>query len=193
MRHIPNILSALRILMVPAFLYFYWQDDISLIMLGFAIFLLATITDFFDGYIARKYSYQSALGAFLDPLADKFLTFSAIISLPFINKELFPWWAICIILFRDIFITLLRLWAKYKNTTMKTRVTGKIKTVVQFVFLYLVLFLGAFKGYPSWIGVLARDILSNTEVIFSLTVFVMLFTVYSGVEYTLKNSRLFTF
>ncbi|MCO5248624.1 MAG: CDP-diacylglycerol--glycerol-3-phosphate 3-phosphatidyltransferase [Chitinophagales bacterium] len=193
MKHIPNILSALRILMVPAFLYFYWQDDISLIVLGFIIFLMATVTDFLDGYIARKYNYQSALGAFLDPLADKFLTFSAFISLPLINNELFPWWAICIILFRDIFITLLRVWAKYKNATMKTRIIGKVKTVVQFVFLYFVLFLGAFKGYPSWLGVLAKDILSNTEIIFSLTVFVVAFTVYSGIEYTIKNSRLFSF
>ncbi|MCZ2394092.1 MAG: CDP-diacylglycerol--glycerol-3-phosphate 3-phosphatidyltransferase [Chitinophagales bacterium] len=192
MRHIPNILSMFRIIIVPFFLYFYWHNNVSFIVFGFSLFLIATITDFLDGYIARKYNFQSALGEFLDPLADKALTFSAFISLPFINKELFPWWAIVIILFRDIFITLLRLWAKYRNTTMRTRMSGKFKTVIQFGFLYLILFLGAFKGYPSWLGTIAREILSNKELIYSLTIFVVIFTVYSGIEYTIKNSKLFS-
>ena len=190
MKNVPNILSALRIILTPIFLYLYWEGSFIWGIVGLGVFSLASLTDFLDGYIARKYKIETELGTFLDPLADKILTFSAFISLLFLNDRLFPWWAIAIIVFRDIFITVMRIVAKMRKVKMKTLKMGKIKTAVQLVFLYVALFLGVIKGYPHWIGDFAKDIL-KTDIMLVLTISVMAFTAYSGLEYIIKNRNLF--
>lgn len=191
MKNVPNILSVIRILLVPLFLYLYWHGSVFWGMVGLVIFSIAAFTDFLDGHLARKHDLESALGTFLDPLADKVLTFSAFFTLPFINSSLFPWWAIGVIVFRDIFVTVMRIVAKLRKTTMQTRKTGKVKTVTQLIFLYIGLLLGLFRGNPHWYGRLADAIL-DTQIMFYLTVFVAAFTAYSGIEYVIKNRGLFT-
>lgn len=191
MKNVPNILSTIRILLAPVFLYLYWQGSLFWGILALVIFSVAAFTDFLDGHLARKHEIESALGTFLDPLADKVLTFSAFFTLPFIDSHLFPWWAVAVIVFRDIFVTVMRIVAKSRQTPMETRKTGKIKTAVQLVFLYIGLILGVFRGHPHWSGELADTIL-DTEIMLYLTVFVAAFTAYSGVEYVVKNKRLFT-
>ena len=191
MKNVPNILSTIRILLAPVFLFLYWQESLLLGILSLVIFTIAAITDFFDGHLARKHEIESTLGTFLDPLADKVLTFSAFFVLPFISNDLFPWWAIGVIVFRDVFITLLRIFAKSRSTTMETRTTAKVKTTVQLVFLYIGLLLGVFKGHANLIGSLADSIL-DTQIMYVLTLFVTAFTAYSGLEYVVINRKLFS-
>src|SRR5690554_7084168 len=91
-RNVPNILSTIRILLAPVFFYMYLQDELVWRSLSIAVFAIAAVTDFFDGYIARTYNVESPSGVFLDPLADKILTFAGFICLPFVDPVQFPWW-----------------------------------------------------------------------------------------------------
>jgi len=191
MKNVPNILSAIRILLAPVFLYLYWQESLLLGILGLVIFTIAALTDFLDGHLARKHEIETSLGIFLDPLADKVLTFSAFFVLPFISTDLFPWWAIGVIVFRDVFITIFRIFAESKNTTMETRKSAKVKTAVQLTFLYIGLLVGVFKGHDNMIGSLADSIL-DTQIMYILTMFVTAFTAYTGLEYVVVNRQLFS-
>ena len=120
MERLPNILSTIRILLTPVFLVLFFEPELWIKLIALGVYIIAAITDFFDGYYARKYNIETSLGAFLDPFADKLLTLSGFAVLPFIAADQFPWWAIIAIAVRDISITLLRLWARRKNLEMQT-------------------------------------------------------------------------
>ena len=128
MQQLPNILSTIRIILAPIFLGLYIQDEVVWRALSVGVFAVAVVTDFFDGYLARLYGAQSSYGVFLDPLADKFLTFAGFICLPFIDPAQFPWWAIAVIVIRDIVITGMRVLADYRKFSMRTRYVAKFKT-----------------------------------------------------------------
>ena len=80
MKHIPNILTMLRILLIPFFIYYFINESF---MVAFIIFIVASVTDFFDGYLARKFQVISNFGKIMDPLADKLLVLSALALLSF--------------------------------------------------------------------------------------------------------------
>lgn len=186
MHRLPNILSGVRIVLAPVFLFLFFQDDFVMKAIGLGVYIVAAITDYYDGYFARKYKVFSDFGAFLDPLADKFLTFSGFIVLPFIALDQFPWWAIALIIVRDTVITVLRVYMKRKKVTMETRFTAKIKTTIQMVFLYIGLAVGLFQGVDFFAGVWVDWIL-ETDILLYLMIFVTGVTVYSGVEYLVVN------
>ncbi|MEP1152319.1 MAG: CDP-diacylglycerol--glycerol-3-phosphate 3-phosphatidyltransferase [Balneola sp.] len=190
MKSLPNILSSLRIVLAPVFLYLYLQGGLVWGLLSILVFTIAAITDYFDGHYARKYQIETSLGVFLDPLADKVLTFSAFIVLPFIDESQFPWWAVALIIVRDVFMTSLRVYANKKNMQMKTRNLAKTKTTIQLTFLYVALLLGVFEGTENFIAHWAEVILS-TGVMFWVMMFVTFVTVYSGLEYIFTNKKLF--
>jgi len=189
-KRIPNILSASRIVLAPLFFYLYLQDAVILAALGMAVFIFAAITDYLDGYYARRYHVTSNLGNFLDPLADKILTFAGFICLPFIDPAQFPWWIIGIIVFRDIFVTGMRVWADHSGRSMRTLYSAKVKTLVQMVFLYIALFAGLLVKAGGTIGELSQ-ILLQSGILGWLFLLVMVITVYTGLEYIWINRRLF--
>jgi CDP-diacylglycerol--glycerol-3-phosphate 3-phosphatidyltransferase len=190
MHRLPNILSGIRLLLAPIFLVFYFQEDFLFKAIGLAVYIVAAVTDYYDGYYARKYGYHSEFGAFLDPLADKFLTFSGFIVLPFIAADQFPWWAIFLIILRDTVITVLRVYMKRRNTTMVTRFTAKIKTTIQMIFLYIGLVVGLFQGVNFFAGGWVAWLL-GTDILLYLMIFVASVTVYSGIEYLYVNRKTF--
>ncbi len=190
-KRVPNILSALRILLAPLFFYLYLQDAVVWAALGMLVFILAAITDYLDGYFARRYDVSSSLGVFLDPLADKILTFAGFICLAFIDSEQFPCWIIGIIVFRDIFVTGLRIWSDYRGVSMKTLYSAKVKTFAQMIFLYIVLVIGVFYKADGYPGEWSR-LLLDSDVFGWLFILVMIITVYTAVEYIWINRRLFT-
>lgn len=155
------------------------------------IFIFAAITDYLDGYYARRYQVSSSLGSFLDPLADKILTIAGFICVPFIDPAQFPWWIITVIIIRDVFITILRVLSDYSGKSLKTSYTAKVKTLVQMVFLYIVLLTGVLVKAEGVIGDAAHIVLSS-GVLGWLFIFVMIITVYTAVEYIYSNWRLFT-
>ncbi len=132
---IPNILSALRIFLVPLFIFSMNIRDYSLAL---KILILAGITDSIDGIIARKFNQISKLGIFLDPLADKFLFFSIMVT--FYIHHLVPRWFIFIVFTRDILVALGWLEAYLrKKKLMRPLLLGKICNATQVVIFSYVL------------------------------------------------------
>ncbi|MBD3615467.1 MAG: CDP-alcohol phosphatidyltransferase family protein [Gracilimonas sp.] len=190
MKNLPNILSAFRMVLAPIFLFMYIQDALIWRSLSIAVFATAAVTDYFDGKIARYYQLESDFGVFLDPLADKFLTFAGFLCLPFLDVTQFPWWAIIAIVARDIIVTALRLYAGRKKFTMKTRLTAKAKTMVQMIFLYAVLLIGVFKQADIEFADVAAQFF-NSGILYYVMMFVTALTVYSGIEYLWVNREIF--
>lgn len=190
MHRLPNILSSVRIILSPIFLFLWFQDEFLLKLLGLVVYIIAAVTDYFDGYYARKYEVETTLGIFLDPLADKFLTFSGFFVLPFIDAEQFPWWAIGVIIFRDVVITIFRVYTNRKKQPMITRFTAKAKTTIQMIFLYLGLVVGLFQNVDFFLGDWVR-LLLETDILLYLLIFVASVTLYSGIEYIVVNKSVF--
>ena len=169
--NLPNSLALFRILLTPIMLLFMVGHDYELFanwheswLNYFAglVFVIASITDFFDGYIARSWNQITKLGAILDPLADKMLILAGFLGLLASNKA--NVFAIFLILSREFFILGLRVVAVSENKKVASSIMGKIKTVVQmFAIGFLIM------GWP-----LGRELLWIAVVI----------TLYSGYEYT---------
>ena len=191
MERVPNILSTLRIVLTPVFVVLYLQPGFLWSLLGMVVFVIAAITDYLDGYFARRYKVSTSLGKFLDPLADKILTLAGFLCIPFIDPHQFPWWIIAVIVLRDGIVTLLRLVADRYGQMMETRTMAKVKTMVQMVFLYVVLFLGVMVKAGGPIAELSALFLAS-GIAGWVFVLVMLITVYTAVEYIYMNWRLIT-
>ncbi len=177
--------------MAPVFFFLFIQDDLLWRGLSLVVFTVAALTDFFDGYFARKYEVESNVGIFLDPLADKFLTFAGFVCLPFVDTSQFVWWAIILIVIRDISITLLRIYSDSKGIVMQTRKTAKIKTAVQMGYLYVALLLGFLFLIPGTTADIVRSIF-RTDILYWGLMAVTAITVYSGIEYLYVNRKLFS-
>ena len=107
--NLPNLLSLIRIILTPLFIILLFSDVPNAKFFALLVFAIAAITDAYDGYLARKYNQITPEGKFLDPLADKILVLSAFISFAFIG--IIDFWMVGVIIFRDSFITGLRLWS----------------------------------------------------------------------------------
>ena len=184
---IPNQLTALRILLVPVFVVLLLQADPWLKLFGVIVFAVASLTDIYDGYHARKYGVETRLGAFLDPLADKLLITAAFF--------LYYWmgylalWMVLLVVVRDVVVTALRVYAEYKNRPVVTSVEAKYKTVVQNVFVYVIMVLmlmkeAAFSG--KGVAVIINHFLVSDN-LYYIMLAVTAFTVYTGVSYLVSN------
>ncbi|MEO1953297.1 MAG: CDP-diacylglycerol--glycerol-3-phosphate 3-phosphatidyltransferase [Campylobacterales bacterium] len=170
MMNLPNILASIRILIAPLMFWIILNPDFFTDN-GFHItwnyyfasllFVLASATDFFDGYIARQWNQMTLLGAILDPLADKMLTLAAFLGLMMIGEA--SAWAIYIIIVRELFITGLRTVAISEGISVKASWAGKVKTVVQMISIGFLLMHWTFGEELLWLAVAL--------------------TVYSGLEY----------
>lgn len=168
MRNLPNILTTSRIFLSILLLFVLINAE-SLGLEGanfyaFAIFIIASITDFFDGYIARKYQLISVFGEVFDPLADKMLILSAFIGL-LITQIASPW-AVFLILSREFFITGLRVVVASTQQSVKASIWGKYKTVLQIIAVAFLL-----------LGLKGGDVLLWIATIITL---------YSGLDYALR-------
>lgn len=130
---VPNIITYFRFLVVPIFLFLYFSEDKLLISISIVLYFFGAISDYFDGYIARKYNSSSSFGKFLDPLADKFIVLASFFA--FAYQEIVPLWTVVIILLRDIMTTYMRKLSDKKKHNMKTSKLAKWKTFSQFLFI----------------------------------------------------------
>ncbi len=138
---IPNILTLLRIMMIPIFVIAFFMPWHWARLTAAAIFGLASLTDWLDGYLARSLSQTSRLGAFLDPVADKLIV--AITLVLMVGENIYPYMAIpaAIIVGREIVVSALREWMAElgKRASVAVSVVGKLKTVLQMVAILLLL------------------------------------------------------
>lgn len=130
----PNIITATRILLTPVFIVLLVSGDSVLIQCSAAVFLVAAITDWYDGWYARRYNVMSAFGRFFDPLADKVLTTAAFFAFVFLG--LLPLWMVIIVVARDFLVTVLRIVADVRQQPVVTSRLAKWKTAMQLVFLW---------------------------------------------------------
>lgn len=140
MMNLPNLLATTRIAMAPLMFILLVNRDLPFFQsihstwidfFAALLFVIASATDFFDGYIARNWNQKTQLGAILDPLADKMLTLAAFLGLMMIDRA--SPWAIYLILTREFFITGLRVAAVSEGKNIAASMTGKVKTVVQMI------------------------------------------------------------
>ena len=184
---IPNQLTALRILLVPVFVVLLLQADPYLKLFGVIVFAVASLTDLYDGYHARKYGVTTRLGAFLDPLADKLLITAAFLLYVWMGYLVL--WMVVLVVVRDVVVTALRVYAEYKNRPVVTSMEAKYKTLVQNLFVYVIMLLilmkeAAFFGHGMAVTInrfLVSGYLDN------IMLLVTVFTVYTGITYLVSN------
>lgn len=167
MRHIPNILTVFRILLVPVFLYFFLTGDFDI---AAAAFIIAGITDGIDGFIARRYDVRTVLGAQLDPFADKFLLVSAYIALA--AKGFIPLWLMIPVIIKDSILLsgVAALRGAGREVKIVPSIFGKLTTVFQIS------------------TVIYAMLVSDSDTFFmALATVTAIITVYTGVDYVRRE------
>ena len=179
--NVPNTLSLIRVFLAPLVLLFLslkidgriisslpevsWGDVIAAI-----VFIIASITDAFDGYIARRDHLVTNLGKFIDPLADKVLVIAAMLAL--IELQRLPAWIVMVIITREFVVTGLRLVAAAEGVVIAASKGGKLKTVCQIIALIMLILNIPGGMILMWLA--------------------MILTVWSGMEYLIKGSKIIT-
>jgi len=170
MKSIPNFLSFLRILLVLPIIYFL---EIEMYSLSAFLFFLSSITDFFDGYLARRYSLESELGAFLDLIADKIMVISILIWLVFILSDQALAIISILIILREIIITSFRYYLilnKADIELIKVNNYGKLKTALQFFSIFLLILSPLYNDFYLSFS-LTLLLISTLISYFSLTIY----------------------
>jgi CDP-diacylglycerol---glycerol-3-phosphate 3-phosphatidyltransferase len=187
---LPNQLTILRIILSPIFLFFFLSEVVWMKQVSVAIYIVAALSDWYDGWLARKFNYITSWGKFWDPLADKILTSVAFIG--FAIVELIPWWMVIIIIGRDVLITLLRVFADMKNYAFTTSYYAKWKTLLQMIFLYYLLILYVAQFTPEINAMFGNIIvqLLNKQLIFFIALLITGITFHSGILYISRNWKI---
>ena len=163
-----NKITMLRIILIPVFLVLAYSDKM---MAALAVYIIACLSDFADGYIARHYNQISNFGKFMDPLADKMLVLAAMCF--FVENGQMAGWAVAVVLFREFAVSGMRLLAVEQGQVIAAAWSGKIKTAATMVCLILMM------------------LVNNKVLNIVSTVIIVATTVYSGVEYFYVNRAVF--
>lgn len=166
-------ITIIRVALIPLIVLLMYLPGKIAAIAAIILFIVASVSDFFDGYIARKYNQVSTFGMFLDPLADKFLVISVMLVLT--ERGIFPGWAAFVVIARELAVTSLRLFAVEKDRVIAAANSGKLKTAFTMPAL-IVMMLPV--PLPAWL-------------ITTLWVIILILTLYSGWEYFQKNADVF--
>jgi len=171
--NLPNALTLSRILIVPLLVAVLLTQIEGREFIGLGLFLVASLTDFLDGFLARRRKEVTTLGKLLDPAADKILTSAAFISL--VGLGLAPAWMVVVVIAREFAVSSLRSLAAAQNVVLAASLSGKVKTVTQIVAISLL--------------IISRK-LGSFDLLAPLSLWVALVaTLYSGIEYFVRNGR----
>ena len=189
----PNRLSILRILLSPLFMILLIDSRQPFRIAALAVFCIASITDLYDGYLARKYGWVTNLGKFLDPLADKLMIALALIGLNQI--DLVPGWALYLVIGRELLVTGLRSIAAYAGVLIMPSRMGKYKTSVQTLSMFLYLLFSVLyynnAGRSAFLFHGGLDLSQGRQaLLFSADVFLVVavfLAVFSGADYFWRN------
>ena len=185
--NLPNKITLFRMFLIPVLVvidlipslkeieYFGYLTLANIIMV--VIFLIGAISDFFDGYLARKHNLVTSFGKFMDPLADKLLVFAALILLLKQNNVLVPW-VVIVMLGREFVVSGLRMLAAEKGEVIAAGLLGKIKTNIQFLLIVLLLLFGETNIHLVWI---VNYIVMGAAVVSTL---------WSGIDYVIKGKNI---
>ena len=177
--NLPNKLTVGRMIAVPFFIAAYMLE---FYIVAFVLFVAASVTDFFDGYLARKHNLVSNFGKIMDPLADKILVYSAFCLM--VDDNTIAGWMLIVILAREFVVAGMRTVAASEGIVIAAAMSGKIKTVLQMIAVPLLLFVPVLEGSAA-----------GYVVNFAAQIFLwgsLIMTVYSGIEYVMKNKEVFS-
>ncbi|MFC1836689.1 CDP-diacylglycerol--glycerol-3-phosphate 3-phosphatidyltransferase [Thermodesulfobacteriota bacterium] len=179
-KHLPNFLTMGRIVLVPPIVILLFFPGKLPSALAAFIFLIASLTDFFDGLMARRYRVESSFGKFLDPIADKVLVTSTLIML--ISLDRIPAWIVMLIITREVAVSALRAITKSWATTLQPSPVGKLKAVFQFTAIVPLIIHYKYKLIFT----------IDFHLIGMLLIYMALFlTIWSGIDYFVKFYRVY--
>ena len=171
---LPNKLTFIRLVLAVPFIYFLQESNAEGFvyrMIAFALFVVASLTDFFDGYLARKYNLVTDFGKLMDPLADKILVISALVL--FVELRYIPAWMSIIVIAREFLISGIRMLAAAKGEVIPAGKLGKYKTTSQMIVILIMIVVG-----NQWYN-------------YYLMLIPIILTLWSGWEYTSKAKHYF--
>jgi CDP-diacylglycerol--glycerol-3-phosphate 3-phosphatidyltransferase len=187
---IPNTLTILRILITPVFVALLVSESSLNRQISILIYALAALTDWYDGWAARRYHKETRFGKFLDPLADKILSTAALVA--FVVLGLIDAWMVWTIAIRDVAITGLRTYGEYKALPIVTSRTAQAKTFGEFIVIYYILTLYVASSIPivrHEFGETLRSLL-DPLILFGMMLVVTISSVATGVLYLVDNRKL---
>ncbi len=189
----PNILTLARIIITPFFLWIIlWENLPHRFLIACIVFSIGAITDALDGHLARKNNQITNFGKFLDPIADKVLTTSALLA--FMSMGLCNIWIVMLVLTREFAIASVRMIAASCGVVIPANIWGKIKTVTQMVFTITIMLLGeAYYILENQYAELASKLPDLSLVSNGLLWITAIFTVVSGVIYLIDSRKIIDF
>jgi CDP-diacylglycerol--glycerol-3-phosphate 3-phosphatidyltransferase len=184
---VPNRLTIIRLILTLPFVAALSLQFPGAKLLAFALFILSSLTDLADGYIARRFNQITDFGKLMDPLVDKIMTMSAFVCL--VSLGSIPAWAVIVILSREFLVTGLRMIAASRNIVLPAERLGKLKTVWQIItILYCLLLVSVLEQFDRQ---LAPPIVATLNIVgLGLVLFTVGLTLWSGVAYFAKNWNL---
>ena len=171
-----NKITIFRVVLIPVFLWLAYTGHMTA---AFAVFVLASLSDMLDGYVARHYNQITNFGKFMDPLADKVLVMAAMCF--FVERGRMPGWALAVVLLREFAVSGMRLIAVEQGRVIAAAWSGKVKTAATMLCLCAMLLFPA----PG-LGDSAPDFVARIG-----SAVIVLTTLYSGIEYFIKNRDVF--
>lgn len=186
---LPNRVTVLRIILTPVFAVFLFLKGSVFTYLALSIFLFASITDWYDGYAARKYRKITPTGQYLDPLADKVLIATAFSVFTFLNYVEF--WMLMVIVSRDVVVTGLRSYAMSRGKHFSTSILAKWKTFSQILAIYFLLIWHIVTTSQPQAGLMGDlfNWMVAWHVVENLMLFITVFTLTTGISYLYENRR----
>ena len=175
---IPNILTCIRVLLIPVFLVLAYQPSPKCAIWALVVYIVACCTDFVDGYLARKWHQITDFGKFLDPIADKLLVFSALLL--FLDFGAVTVWSVFIILFRELLVSALRMVASAAGVVVAADKLGKYKTATTMVSICGYLCVFAMSGLNLAPVALTLGIYGVSRFLYVIAV---ILTIVSGAQY----------
>lgn len=188
--NLPNQLTLLRILLTPLFVYLIMSESAMNKQIALIVFVVAALTDWYDGWVARRFGYISRWGKFFDPLADKIFASAAMLA--YVWLGLLDGWMVWIVIIRDMFMTALRSYAEYKDQPIVTSKSAQAKTFTQFVVIYYVLILYVGRNIPAinqrFGGLI--DTLMDKQVLFGMMLLVTIAAVGTAIAYLWDDRKM---
>lgn len=186
---VPNQLTVMRIILTPLVMVLLRFEGLYFRCATLAVFFIAALTDWYDGKMARQLGEVSSLGKFLDPLADKILVLSTLFALAYFKY--IALWMVVVIMSRDIVVTLLRVYAQWKQQPVVTSMLAKAKTVSQMTAIYVIMILLILHEIyfdaallPGWLSAI-----KDYDVVGVIMHIVVWVTVFTAVQYLSDNRR----
>lgn len=187
---IANRITLTRLALGISIFFLIIQENFYLNFLAIVVLIVATISDYVDGKIAKSTNTTTKFGAIADPFADKVLVMACFLAFASVRSLNIPLWAIFLIVIRELTVSTLRVLAALQNYVLKAEAAGKFKTLIQFVSIYLILIILTIKSVPRNCFALKTIVIKMTILPYYLSAFTAVVTIISGAIYIYNHYKI---